>query len=71
MIERSSPIKIYSDILGAKGVKGRLTRVAPEGFYEVTLESAGKMFQAFLPIQATVILATEAEEEVATLEVER
>lgn len=71
MIDRSAPIKIYSDILGAKGVKGRLTRVAPEGFYEVTLESGGKMFQAFLPIHATVILAAEAEEEVAVLEVER
>jgi hypothetical protein len=45
--------------------------VSPEGFYEVTLESGGKNFTTLLPIQSTVILAADAEEEVATLEVER
>jgi hypothetical protein len=71
MIERSAAIKIYNESLGAKGAKGRLTRVAPEGYYEVTLESGGKNFEAFLPVQATVILAAEAVEEVEALEVER
>ena len=42
MIEREAAIKIYNETLGAKGAKGRLVRVAPEGFYEVTLESRGK-----------------------------
>ena len=71
MIERSAAIKIYNESLGAKGAKGRLVRVAPEGYYEVTLESGGKNFEAFLPVQATVILAAEAVEEVEALEVER
>ena len=48
-----------------------LMRVAPEGFYEVTVESQGKNYTSLLPIQSTVILAAEAEEEIATLEVER
>ena len=69
MIEREAPIRIYNEILantlGAKGAKGRLVRVAPEGFYEVTLESQGKNYTSLLPIQSTVILAAEAEEEVA------
>jgi hypothetical protein len=71
MIEREAAIKIYSEILGAKGAKGRLVRVAPEGFYEVTIESGGKNFTGLLPIPSTVILAAEAEEEVPVIEVER
>jgi len=45
--------------------------VAPEGFYEVTIESGGKNYTGLLPIQSTVILAAEAEEEVQAIEVER
>jgi hypothetical protein len=71
MIEREAAIKIYNEALGAKGAKGRLVRVAPEGFYEVTIESAGKYYTGLLPVQATVILAAEPEFEVAPLEVER
>jgi hypothetical protein len=75
MIEREAAIRVYSEILattlGAKVAKGKLVRVAPEGFYEVTLESGGKNYTALLPIQSTVVLAAEAEEETATIEVER
>jgi len=71
MIEREAAIKIYNEALGAKGAKGRLVRVASEGFYEVLLESGGKLFTTLLPIQGTVILAAEPEEEVASIEVER
>jgi hypothetical protein len=71
MIEREAAIKIYNETLGAKGAKGRLVRVAPEGFYEVTIESGGKNYTSLLPIQSTVILAADAEVEVPPLEVER
>jgi len=71
MIEPEAAIKIYNESLGAKGAKGRLVRVADEGFYEVTLESGGKNYTTLLPISSTVILAAEPEEEVATVEVER
>lgn len=71
MIEREAAIKIYNETLGAKGAKGRLVRVASEGFYEVLLESGGRMFTTLLPVQSTVILAAEPEEEVASIEVER
>lgn len=71
MIEREAAIKIYNEALGAKGVKGRLVRVAPEGYYEVTLESQGRQHTSLLPISSTVIIASEAEEEVATIPVER
>jgi hypothetical protein len=75
MIEREAPIRIYSEILantlGAKVAKGRLVRVAPEGFYEVLLDSSGKNYTSLLPIASTVIVAAEAEEEVGKIEVER
>jgi hypothetical protein len=75
MIEREAPIRIYSEImantLGAKVAKGKLIRVAPEGFFEVTIESQGRNYTALLPIGSTVIFATEPEEDVATIEVER
>jgi len=75
MIEREASIRIYSEILantlGAKVAKGRLVRVAPEGFYEVLLDSSGKNFTSLLPIASTVIVAAEAEEEVGRIEVER
>ncbi len=71
MIEREAAIKIYNETLGAKGAKGRLVRVASEGFYEVTLDVQGRSYTSLLPIQETVILAAEPELEVPTLEVER
>jgi len=70
MIERESVIKVYNETLGAKGVKGKLIRVA-EGYYEVTLEISGKNYTSLLPIGATVILAVDPEEEVASIQVER
>lgn len=71
MIEREAQIKVYNETLGAKGTRARLVRVAPEGFYEVTLESQGRLYTTLLPISTTVILAAEPEMEVPALEVER
>jgi hypothetical protein len=75
MIEREAAILIYSEILantlGAKMAKGRLVRVASEGFYEVMLESSGRNYTALLPIGATVLVAAKPEEEIPALEVER
>jgi hypothetical protein len=71
MIERESVIRIYNELLGAKGSRGKLIRVSNEGFYEVMLESGGKNYTTLLPIHSTVILAAEPEEEVAAIAVER
>ena len=71
MIEREAAIKIYNETLGAKGAKGRLVRVSEHGYYEVLLESAGRLYTALLPVASTVILAGDPEEAVSTIEVER
>jgi hypothetical protein len=70
MIEREAAIKIYHEMLG-KGVKGKLVRVANDGFYEVMLEIGGRNYTSLLPIGSTVILAAEPEQEVASIQVER
>jgi hypothetical protein len=75
MIERESTVRIYSEILantlGAKVAKGRLVRVAADGFFEVLLEAQGKNYTTLLPIASTVIMSVEPEPEVAAIEVER
>ncbi len=76
MIEKEAAVRIYSEILasslGAKAAKGRLVRVAPEGYYEVRLESQGKNYTTLLPVASTVLLSADPEEEIPGLpEVER
>ena len=45
--------------------------MSEHGYYEVLLESAGRLYTALLPVAATVILAGDPEEAVSTIEVER
>jgi hypothetical protein len=72
MIEREAPIWIYNDKLGVNPPrKGRLVRVADEGFYEVIIEVQGRQHTALLPIDSSVLIAANPEEQVATFEVER
>jgi len=71
MIEREATVKVYNETLGAKGVKGKLVRVADDGFYEITLEIGGRNYTSLLPIGSTVILAAEPQEELPAIQVER
>ena len=76
MIEREATVKISSELLanllgGAKVVNGRLVRIADEGFYEVTVALQGGSYTTLLPIASTVIIATQPESAVPTIEVER
>jgi len=70
-MEAGSPIRVYNDALGVKGAKGRLLHVKNEGYYEVTLEVKERMFQAYLPVSSTVILAAEPNPETESIEIER
>ena len=75
MIEREAQIRIYSEILanqlGAKMAKGRLVRVWPEGFYEVQLDSQGRLFTTLLPVASTVILSEKPEDILESIEIDR
>jgi hypothetical protein len=76
MIEREATVKISSELLanllgGAKAANGRLVRVSEDGYYEVSLALQGGSYTTLLPIAATVIIATQPESSVPTIEVER
>jgi hypothetical protein len=76
MIEREATVKISSELLanilgGAKAVNGRLVRIADEGYYEVTLTLQNGSYTTLLPIASTLIIATQPESAVASIEVER
>lgn len=56
-------ILIHNQHLGLKGGKGKLVRVADEGFYEVKIEFGKKTHRVLLPIQETVVIFREPEAE--------
>ena len=70
-MDAGDAIRVYNDALGVKGAKGRLLNVKEQGYYDVTLEVKDKMYQAYLPISSTVILAAEAVEASESVPVER
>ena len=76
MIEREAMVKISSDLLanllgGTKAANGKLVRISPDGYYEVTLTLQGGSYTTLLPIAATVVIATKPESEIPPIEVER
>ncbi len=70
-MDAGDAIRVYNDALGVKGAKGRLLDVKEQGYYNVSLEVKDKMYEAYLPISSTVLLAAEAVPEVESVEVER
>lgn len=75
MIEREASIFIANDamaeIIKSKSVKGKLVRIAPEGFYEVRIALNGKNHSAFLPITTTVLVSATPDGEFSAIAVER
>ena len=70
-MDLETPVWVYNDRLGAKPAKGRLIRVSEQGFYEVALEIEQGVFQAYLPIGTTVLLARNAIAETESIAFER
>lgn len=75
MIENEAAIFIANDamaeIIKAKSAKGKMVRVADEGYYEVRLVLNGKNHTAYLPISTTVVVSAIPEGEFASIPVER
>jgi hypothetical protein len=70
-MEAGAAVRVYNDALGVKGAKGRLLHVKEEGYYEITLEVKDRMYQAYLPVSSTVILAAEPIPETESIPIER
>ena len=75
MIESQAPVFIANDVMAeiikAKTAKGKLVRVADEGYYEVSLTLNGRTHTAFLPIASTVLVAATPDDDFASIPVER
>lgn len=76
MIEREETVKISSDLLanllgGTKAANGKLVRISPDGYYEVTLTLQGGSYTTLLPVAATAIISTKPESDIPPIEVER
>ena len=67
-------VLIHNELLGLKGAAGLLIQVYPEGIYLVTTNFGSKTHKVYLPINQTVLITSEAEEEALAsepIEIER
>ena len=75
MIESQAPVFIANDamaeIIKAKSAKGKLVRIASDGYYEVSLTLNGKNHTAFLPIANTVLVAATPDDDFESIPIER
>lgn len=60
-METPQEILIHNELLGLKGGKGVLIRVADEGYYEVNVAFGSNVHRVLLPIETSVIIAREPE----------
>ncbi len=58
-MDLQSHVRVYNEALGVKGAKGKLLQVHESGYYEIALEVKEHWYEAFLPINGTVLLAAE------------
>lgn len=73
-MELPIPVLIHNELLGLKGATGSLIQIYPEGFYLVSTAFGSKIHKVQLPINQTVLIAAEPEEEAVAsepLEIER
>jgi hypothetical protein len=71
-MEIPNEVLIHNELLGLKGARGTLIRIAAEGYYEVNLRFGGNTHRVLLPTVASVVIAAEPEPSVGDqVEVER
>ena len=63
-------VMVHNPILGLKGGKATLMRIAPEGYYELNLNFGERQHRSLLPIAGTVIIQRRPEEAVSELDLE-
>ena len=67
-------VLIHNEQLGLKGSTGSLIQIYPEGFYLVATTFGSKLHKVQLPIDQTILIHEEAEEEALkgeSIEIER
>jgi len=62
-MELPVPVLIHNELLGLKGASGFLIQIYPEGFYLVSATFGSNIHKIQLPIEQTVLIHEEPEEE--------
>ena len=71
-MEIPTEVLIHNELLGLKGARGTLIRIAPEGYYEVNLRFGSNIHRVLLPIEESVVIAADPEPAVGDqVEIER
>jgi len=71
-METPADVLVYFEQIAGEPKRARLLAISPLGYYEVNLTTASGVRRTLLPIQRTILVAPEAEEEPeAALEIER
>ena len=70
-MDLQSHVRVYNEALGVKGAKGKLLQIHSIGYYEIALEVKDRFYEAFVPINGTVLLAAEPIVETESIPVDR
>jgi len=60
-MEIPAEVLIHNELLGLKGARGTVIRIAPEGYYEVNLRFGNNTHRVLLPIVSTIVINAEPE----------
>ncbi|MFN7940944.1 MAG: hypothetical protein U0X73_05070 [Thermoanaerobaculia bacterium] len=71
-METPAAVLIHNDILGLKGARAHLLAVSALGYYEVNLQFGERVHRVLLPIERTVVISSDPEENPGlAMEIER
>jgi hypothetical protein len=71
-MELPAEVMIHNELLGAKGNRGTLLQVSPDGYYEVNFPFGERIHRTLFPIQGTVLIVRQPEDPTRRdLEIER
>lgn len=71
-MEIPAEVLVHNSIMGLKGTNATLIRVSDEGYYEVNLNFGANKHRVLLPINQTILIVKEPEDEgELAVEVER
>ncbi len=71
-MELPTEVMVHNELVGFKGNRGTLLRVAPEGYYELNIAFGESLHRVTLPIATTALIGSAPEVAVTVdFEVER
>lgn len=60
-MEVPSEVLVHNQVVGLKGVPGRLLGISEQGYYELNVSFGSNVHRVLLPIGGTALIARDAE----------